>query len=72
MKIKTCFSQKQLGHFRICFPMKDRDFSVKQKVVFSLFQTVKLRLSIFTVCKFALPPIEYHLSSFYSMSISYK
>ena len=54
-------------HFLICFPMNYRDFSVKSKEVFSLFQTVKLRLSIFTVSKFVLhvSPIKYHLCSFF-------
>ena len=38
--------------FLICFPMDYRDFSVKSKVIISLFQTVRLSLSIFTVFKF--------------------
>ena len=40
--------------------MNYRDSSVKKKVVISLFQTAKLRPSIFTVCKFVLSPIKYH------------
>ena len=36
--------------FLICFPIDYRDFSVKSKVIISLFQTVILSLSIFTVC----------------------
>ena len=44
----------------ICFPMDYRDFSVKSKVIISLFQTLRLSLSIFTVCKFVLSPIKYH------------
>ena len=35
---------------------------MKSKVVISLFQTVGLSLSIFTVCKFVLSPIKYHWS----------
>ena len=46
--------------FLICFPMDYRDFSVTSKVIISLFQTVRLSLSIFTVCKFVLSPIKYH------------
>ena len=46
--------------FLICFPMDYRDFWVKSKVIISLFQTVRLSLSIFTVCKFVLSPIKYH------------
>ena len=42
--------------------MDYRDFSVKSKVIISLFQTVRLSLSIFTVCEFVLTPIKYHLS----------
>ena len=34
--------------------MDYRDFSVKSKVIISLFQTVRLSLSIFTVFKFVL------------------
>ena len=40
----------QLFEFLICFPMDYTDFSVKSKVIISLFQTVRLSLSIFTVC----------------------
>ena len=35
---------------------------MKLKVIISLFQTVRLSLSIFTVCKFVLLPIKYHRS----------
>ena len=45
--------------FLICFKMDYRDFSVKSKVIISLFQTERLSLSIFTVCKFVLSPIIY-------------
>ena len=51
---------RQNVSFLICFPMGYRDFSVKSKVIISLFQTVRLSLSIFTVCKFVLSPIKYH------------
>ena len=33
-------------------------------MVISLFQTVRLPLSIFTVCKFVLSPIKYHYPIF--------
>ena len=46
--------------FLICFPMDYRDFLVKSKVIISLLQTVRLSLSIFTVCKFVLSSIKYH------------
>ena len=46
--------------FLKCFQMDYRDFSVKSKVIISLFQTVRLSLSIFTVCKFVLSPIKYN------------
>ena len=49
-------------YFLICFPMDYRDFSVKSKVIISLFQIVRLSLSIFTVCKFVLSLIKYHCS----------
>ena len=48
--------------FLICFPMDYRDFSVKSKWIISLFQTVRISLSIFTDCKFVLSPIKYHRS----------
>ena len=48
-----------LNTFLICFPMDYRDFSVISKVIISLFQTVRLSLSIFTACKFVLSPIKY-------------
>ena len=35
------------------------DLSVKSKMIISLFQTVKLSLPIFTVCKFVLSPNNY-------------
>ena len=35
-----------------------------KRVVISLFQTVKLYLSIFTVCKFVLPTIKYQYPLF--------
>ena len=50
--------------FLICFPMDYRDFSVKSKVIIRLFQTVRLSLSIFTVCKFVLSPIKKSLIYF--------
>ena len=49
---KKSFLQREKSLFLICFPMDYGDFSVKSKVIISLFQTVKLSLSIFTVCKF--------------------
>ena len=51
---------EKIREFLICFPMDYRDFSVKWKVIIPLFQTVRLSLSIFTVCKFVLSPIKYH------------
>ena len=47
-------------NFLICFLMDYRDFSVKSKVIISMFQMVRLSLSIFTVCKFVLSSIKYH------------
>ena len=52
-----CICKKQVI---ICFPMDYRDLSVKSKVIISLFQTVRLSLSIFTVCKFVFSPIKYN------------
>ena len=40
--------------------MDYRDFSVKSKVIISLFQTVRLSFSIFTVCKLFLSRIKYN------------
>ena len=59
---KMSFLQSEKSLFLICFPMDYRDFSVKSKVIISLFQTVKLSLSKFTVCKFVLSRIKYHRS----------
>ena len=53
------FNEMQIGTFLICFPMDYIDFLVKSKVIISLFQTVRLSLSIFTVCKFVLSLIKY-------------
>ena len=41
-------SVKMIGiaKFLLCFSMNYRDFSVKSKLIISLFQTVKLSLSI--------------------------
>ena len=47
-----------------------RDFSVKSKVIISLFQTVRLALSIFTVCKFIFITNKISLISFNLISIS--
>ena len=56
----------------LCLAMDYRDFSVKSKVVISLFQTVAIWLSIFHCLWIRFITYKISLISFYSISISFK
>ena len=68
-KIKHVIAPNSISHNHV-MPIMPLIRTTVVPIKILIIQTVKLRLSIFTVCKFVSSQIKYHLSSFYSISIS--
>ena len=61
-KCNKCVTFK-IKCFLLCFSMNSRDFSVKSKLIISLFQTMKIRLSDFHSLELLFSPLFYGSSA---------